>query len=82
MLTSYFVKCPHVGCGWMGSLIPTAGEPSSLSPGSVISFRCPGCQEEWPARIVGEDVRPMLAANAGDESRPGRSAGVKQLVGW
>ena len=82
MLTSYFVKCPHVGCGWMGSLIPTAGEPSSLSAGSVVAFQCPGCHEEWPARIVGEDVRPLLPTDASDGQQPNRRAGVKQLVGW
>lgn len=82
MLTSYFVKCPHVDCGWMGSLIPTAGEPSSLSAGSVVSFQCPGCHVEWPARIVGEDVRPLLPDGAGNEPQGSRRVGVKQLVGW
>jgi len=62
MLTSYMVRCPHIGCNWFGSLRPrTSGESGrgySPRPSRVV-FQCPQCLEEWQARVVGEDVVPL-----------------------
>jgi hypothetical protein len=62
MLTSYVVKCPHVGCDWFGSLLPYSDVkpwPGSTVTRPVVRFQCPQCQGEWSARLVGEDVRPL-----------------------
>jgi hypothetical protein len=59
MLTSYLVKCPHVGCGWFGSLLPRREDDSWSSPmpaRPIVRFQCPQCQGEWQARVVGDDV--------------------------
>jgi hypothetical protein len=58
MLTSYMVKCPHLGCNWFGSLLPSNSESwrGSTPSASIVSFQCPQCQGEWHARRVGEDV--------------------------
>ena len=60
MLTSYMVKCPHTGCNWFGSLLPTGndfetwrGNPRSRS---MVTFQCPRCEGEWHARRMGDDV--------------------------
>jgi hypothetical protein len=59
MLTSYMVKCPHLGCNWFGSLLPNNNSESwrgyTPSP-SIVSFQCPRCQGEWQARRRGDDV--------------------------
>jgi hypothetical protein len=62
MLTSYLVTCPHPGCRWFGSLLPEGDTGSWLgaTPGRpVVEFRCPQCQGEWQARVVGDDVVPL-----------------------
>jgi hypothetical protein len=59
MLTSYLVKCPHLGCDWFGSLLPhrraDGFRGSPMKPNEVL-FKCPQCQGEWRARKVGDDV--------------------------
>jgi hypothetical protein len=62
MLTSYRVKCPHLGCNWSGSLLPqgdtrlfTGAVPST----NLVVFQCPECQGQWRARVVGDDVKPL-----------------------
>lgn len=60
MLTSYLVRCPHLGCGWFGSLIPradVAGFAGAVP--SVVRFVCPHCRRDWMARKVGDDVMPI-----------------------
>ena len=62
MLTSYLVRCPHLNCGWFGSLLPSRDTEAwkSLIPAtSVAVFQCPRCQAEWRARIEGDDVKPL-----------------------
>jgi hypothetical protein len=62
MLTSYLVKCPHVGCDWFGSLLPrrdAAAWSGAYQARPVVEFQCPQCQGEWRARVVGEDVRAL-----------------------
>jgi hypothetical protein len=59
MLTSYLVHCPHAGCGWFGSLLPSQNTDSwrgSVPEVNVAVFECPNCQQEWRARIQGDDV--------------------------
>ena len=62
MLTSYMVKCPYPGCDWFGSLLPRNDVDSwhgALPQASVVVFQCPECGEEWKARVVGDDVKPL-----------------------
>ena len=60
MLTSYLVSCPHLYCGWFGSLLPTKnGVPMQSIPGAIVNFHCPQCDGEWHAKVVGDDVRPL-----------------------
>ncbi len=62
MLTSYFLKCPHLGCDWLGSLLPrregNALQGLTSSP-SMVTFQCPHCRGEWRCRVVGDDVVPV-----------------------
>src|SRR5437016_5432739 len=60
MLTDYNVRCPYQGCHWRGCLFPRNGQSSS----PVVTFSCPSCQREWPARIVNDDVEPLLPEGA------------------
>ena len=62
MLTSYLVHCPHFGCNWFGSLLPSRDTDSwrSLTPTTnTATFECPNCQQSWRARVVGDDVVPL-----------------------
>jgi hypothetical protein len=62
MLTSYFVRCPHKGCAWFGSLLPSQDTQlwrGSLPGTQVAVFHCPSCDRQWRARVVGDDVRPL-----------------------
>jgi len=62
MLTSYWVRCPHTGCGWFGSLLPhndVEAWRASIPNVSTVVFLCPQCQGEWHARVVGDDVENL-----------------------
>jgi hypothetical protein len=62
MLTSYFVKCPHLQCDWCGSLLPRGDAraiSASASPNRTVMFQCPNCRGEWRCRVVGDDVVPI-----------------------
>jgi hypothetical protein len=62
MLTSYLVTCPHDGCHWFGSLLPSDDPEAwrgSVPTRSEVVFRCPQCHGEWRARVVGDDVVPL-----------------------
>jgi hypothetical protein len=62
MLTSYRVKCPHLGCNWTGSLLPsgdTRAFTGALPSTNLVVFQCPECQGQWRARVVGDDVKPL-----------------------
>jgi hypothetical protein len=69
MLTSYMVRCPHVGCGWFGSLLPLSSPEAwrgAVPAAQIVVFECPQCHGEWHARVVGDDVKPLpLEAVAG-----------------
>lgn len=63
MLTSYWVKCPQLGCQWTGSLLPVGDGESwkrSLPTTNVATFECPRCRNEWRARVHGDDVEAIL----------------------
>jgi hypothetical protein len=62
MLTSYLVRCPHSGCDWFGSLLPSRDADSwrGCAPTtSTAVFECPRCGREWRARVKGDDVIPF-----------------------
>ena len=62
MLTSYLVKCPHFGCNWFGSLLPSRDTDSwkgSIPTASVAVFHCPQCERDWRAKVKGDDVVPL-----------------------
>lgn len=62
MLTSYVVRCPHSNCRWFGSLLPAAKVAAwhgTIATKPEVMFRCPQCQAEWRARVVGDDVKPL-----------------------
>jgi hypothetical protein len=66
MLTSYLVKCPHLGCDWFGSLLPsqdTDSWRSSVPTTPIAVFECPRCHREWQARVKGDDVYPLPVSN-------------------
>jgi hypothetical protein len=62
MLTDYMVTCPHPGCHWSGSLLPSRNRDawrSALPTTHDVTFVCPRCGGEWHAELVGDDVRPL-----------------------
>jgi hypothetical protein len=62
VLTSYQVSCPHTGCDWYGSLLPSGGAEAwrRASPTvKMVTFQCPLCHGEWHARVVGDDVEAL-----------------------
>jgi hypothetical protein len=62
MLTSYLVKCPHFGCQWFGSLLPSGNTDSWRGPvptTPIASFECPRCGRPWKARVKGDDIEPL-----------------------
>ncbi len=59
MLTSYPVGCPHEGCGWKGSLVPShlrGGTDAEIVSTHRAWFRCPRCQCDWEVRITADRV--------------------------
>jgi hypothetical protein len=57
------MKCPHLGCNWSGSLLPTGAWDAWRHGASVtvyatkdVVFRCPKCNGEWHAHIKGDDI--------------------------
>jgi hypothetical protein len=59
VLTSYLVKCPHPGCEWFGSLLPSGDSEAwrgALPKTPTVRFQCPRCEGEWRARVAGDDV--------------------------
>ncbi len=62
MLTDYMVTCPHAGCHWTGSLLPSNNHNAwrtAVPTTHIVSFRCPRCHGEWHARLIGDDVKPL-----------------------
>ena len=68
MLSSYRVACPHEGCGWQGSLVPSlirGGEDSEVGQSQKAWFRCPSCQRDWEVRIRGDEVTILPGRQGG-----------------
>ncbi|HEX9358294.1 MAG TPA: hypothetical protein VF933_31330 [Streptosporangiaceae bacterium] len=68
MLSSYRVECPHAGCGWTGSLVPSVirgGEEREIASMQRAWFRCPGCQRDWEVRIKDDKVTVVPATEHG-----------------
>ena len=65
MLSSYPVSCPHAGCGWTGSLVPSkaqGGARAEIASMQHAWFHCPGCQRDWEAQIQGDKVLVLPVA--------------------
>ena len=59
MLSSYPVACPHEGCGWIGSLVPSllrGGPEAEVASMQRAWFCCPRCQRDWEVRITSHRV--------------------------
>jgi hypothetical protein len=71
MLSSYPVACPHDGCGWTGSLVPSAvrgGRDAEIASGQAAWFQCPRCERSWEVRIRDDRVtRTVTGGNQGEE---------------
>jgi hypothetical protein len=68
MLSSYPVACPHEGCGWTGSLVPSrvqGGGGAEIAVAQRAWFRCPRCQRDWEARISNDRVTAVPDAEDG-----------------
>jgi hypothetical protein len=68
MLTTYPVACPHEGCGWGGSLLPSrvqGGEGAEIASMQRAWFRCPRCGGDWEARITDDKVTVLPAREIG-----------------
>jgi hypothetical protein len=68
MLSSYPVACPHEGCGWTGSLIPSrvqGGAGTEIASMQRGWFRCPRCQRDWEVRITNDRVTALPAVEHG-----------------
>jgi hypothetical protein len=68
MLSSYPVACPHQGCEWKGSLVPSlvrGGSDAEVASMQRAWFRCPRCQGDWEVRITGDKVTILPAVEHG-----------------
>jgi hypothetical protein len=68
MLSSYSVACPHAGCGWAGSLVPSVlrgGKDAEIASRQLAWFRCPGCQRDWEVRITDDRVTVLPSEQRG-----------------
>ena len=62
MLTSYLVHCPHSGCNWFGSVLPSEHQEQwreAMPTANIAAFECPQCGHRWRARVKGDDVEPL-----------------------
>ncbi len=68
MLSSYWVKCPHPGCDWTGSLVPSVirgGTGAEIASMQRAWFRCPCCQADWEVRITDDRVTVLPVPRTG-----------------
>jgi hypothetical protein len=68
MLSSYPVSCPHAGCGWKGSLVPSivrGGADAEVASMQRAWFCCPRCQRDWEVRITDDRVTVLAVEPSG-----------------
>jgi hypothetical protein len=68
MLSNYPVPCPHEGCDWTGSLIPSliqGGVGAEIASMQRAWFRCARCQGDWEVRITDDKVTVLPAVEHG-----------------
>jgi hypothetical protein len=68
MLSSYSVVCPHEGCGWTGSLVPSmlrGGADAEIASAQRAWFRCPRCRADWEVRITDDQVTILTDVGSG-----------------
>ena len=78
MLSSYRVACPHEGCGWSGSLVPSllrGGADAEVARMQRAWFHCPGCGHDWEVRINGDVVTTVPAAEPTGRAGSGTGEG-------
>lgn len=78
MLSSYRVACPHEGCGWSGSLVPSTlrgGDDAEIAQAGRAWFHCPGCRRDWEVRISGDAVTVVPAAEPTGAAQAGSGRG-------
>lgn len=76
MLSSFRVTCPHTGCGWTGSLLPSlaqGGVDAEIPSAQVAWFHCPGCGGDWKVRITNDRITalPPDSPRSGPEGEAG-----------
>jgi hypothetical protein len=73
MLSSYRVACPHEGCGWSGSLVPSllrGGTEAEVAVMQRAWFHCPSCSRDWEVRVSGDGVTAVAAPARGPGPPP------------
>jgi hypothetical protein len=68
VLSSYPVACPHAGCDWTGSLVPSlvrGGSDSEVASMQRAWFRCPRCRRDWEVRIANDTVTVLPVVEHG-----------------
>ena len=74
MLSSYRVACPHEGCGWSGSLVPSLLQGGATAEVPAVQrawLRCPGCQRDWEVHVSGDTatIAPVTPRGPGTARR-------------
>jgi hypothetical protein len=79
MLSSYEVTCPHEGCGWSGSLVPSllrGGPDAEVALMQPAWFRCPRCRRDWEVRLSEDRMTVLPAAVQGGPPDVPAGAGI------
>jgi hypothetical protein len=69
VLSSFSVKCPHVDCGWIGSLVPSiirGGSDAEIASMQRAWFHCPQCGRDWEVRMRNDEVTVLPAVDNGN----------------
>jgi hypothetical protein len=69
MLNAHLVKCRQFGCHWSGLLCPRYDADSTGAfehMDTIVVFQCPWCRQEWRARILGGNVKPLPMEDSED----------------
>jgi len=69
MLNAHLVKCRQFGCHWSGLLSPSCAVDSTsifAHTDTIVVFQCPWCRQEWRARVLGGNVKPLPMEDSED----------------